>query len=174
MLDQIFGVIEQMIDFVGQETFFNIVAGLVGFWWLKAQRAMGIDRKTNANWERALEFLEAGVMRTYQEYVKARKTASADGRLTEDEKREARQMAFTFARSYAAKEGMNIVKELGAEMIPVLIEKTVGGLKREASGPSGVNSTMEPYGPAYAAPITYAAVQPVVSPTVPPATTPIK
>ena len=31
MLDQIFGVIEQMIDFVGQETFFNIVAGLVGF-----------------------------------------------------------------------------------------------------------------------------------------------
>lgn len=164
MLEQVFDVIEMMMDFVGQETFFNLVAAVAGFYWLKAQRAIGIDRTTNANWERALEFLEAGVMRTYQEYVKARKQASEDGTLTEDEKRTARQMAFAFAKSYAMTEGMNLVKELGAEMIPVLIEKTVGGLKREASGPSGVNSTMEPYGPA----VVYKTVETVVPPVVTP------
>lgn len=156
MLDTLMSYVEYIIKFVGEDTFFNLAAAIVGFLWLKFQRTMEKSTKNNAMIKKAMEFLEAGVSKTYQEYVRARKAASADGKLTEEERREARQMAYTFARSYAAKEGISLVRTLGADMIPVLLEKTVGGLKREASG----TAKMVPNT------VTRQPVQPVVSPVV--------
>lgn len=172
MFETIMGYLELMVDFMGEETFFNLLAAVVGYMWLRAQHALGVDRKNNTTMTRALQFVEAGVAKTYQEYVRARKAASADGKLTEEERRTARQMAFTFARSYALKEGLNLVNVLGADVIPVIIEKTVGGLKREGSG--GLNGHTNGNGsvtPAVSQPVASSVSQPV-NPMASPSTNP--
>lgn len=134
MIDVVLEYVEKMINVVGEDSFFNIVAAVIALLWAKAQRAVGVDRKKNTLYNKALSFLEAGVAKTYQEYVKERKKANVDGHLTEEEKKHARVMAYTYAKNYAMREGVSLVGELGQDMIPVLIEKTVGGLKREATG----------------------------------------
>lgn len=127
-------IIELLIEFMGEDQFWSMLATGVAAYWAWVQRQIGVDRKENAAYDSALEFLEAGVMKTYHEFVKQRKLASADGTLTEEEKLAARQMAFDTAKNYAVHNGIDLVKTLGAYMIPTLIEKTVGGLKREAGG----------------------------------------
>lgn len=140
MWDTIQGVLETAIGFVGEEQFWGLLATGVATLWAWGQRKLGVERKSGQLTHRALSFLEAGVAKTYQEYVKARKKANEDGRLTEEEARAARQMAFESAKQYAYKNGVDLVKTLGADMIPVLLEKTVGGLKREA-GSLATNTT---------------------------------
>ena len=78
------------------------------------------------------EFLEqfktdvsAVVNEVYQEYVKARKLASEDGKLTEDEKKEARRLALEKLKAIGAAKGKDYAKSW---LIPValdLIEKFV-------------------------------------------------
>jgi len=132
--NMLWDLVEFLIQFMGEDQFWSMLATGVATYWAWLQRQVGVDRKENATYDAALEFLEAGVMKTYHEFVKQRKMASADGTLTEDEKLQARQMAFDTAKTYAMQNGVDIIKSLGAYMIPTLIEKTVGGLKREAGG----------------------------------------
>lgn len=141
MLDSITNVLEQIMNvgtsILGQEQFFNIIATVVGMGWLWLQRKLQVDRQTDRKWDDILLYIEAGVMQTYQTYVKARKNASDDGKLTEEEKKQARQQAWTCATQYAAKDGINLLLEAG-DLAGVLIEKAVGNLKKECSGPSPV------------------------------------
>ena len=84
-----------------------------------------------ADWKltKAVECLEAGVQASYDSYVRAIKLASEDGRLTEEERKQARQLAIDAAKAYAASYGIDLVKTLGAEMLPVMIEKILSKLK---------------------------------------------
>jgi len=135
-------LLDKAVDFLSSDNTQHLVTNILlpagAAIWMWMQRALHINRQTDRKWDDVLLFVEAGVAKTYQAYVKARKEASADGTLTEDEKKEARQMAFNFARQYAAENGVNLVKEAGAGLLPALIEKAVGGLKREASGPTPI------------------------------------
>jgi len=141
MFDSIVKILEQIVDagtsMLGQDQFFNIVATIVGMGWLWLQRNFHIDRKVDRKWDDILLYIEAGVMQTYQTFVKARKNASEDGTLTEEEKKLARQQAWTCATQYAQKDGINLLLEAG-DLAGVLIEKAVGNLKREASGPASL------------------------------------
>ena len=142
MFDSLFKIVEQIIDagtsMMGQDQFFNLIITVVGMGWLWLQRKLNIDRTTDRKWDDVLLYVEAGVMQTYQTYVKARKAASEDGTLTEDEKKAARQQAWQYASQYAAKDGISLLKEAG-DLAGVLIEKAVGNLKREASGPAKID-----------------------------------
>ena len=155
MWDSVIGLFDKVVGLLGEEQTFNMLAGAALAFYAWVQRKVGIDRKEKTVLNDALGFLEAGVAKTYQVYVKARKDASADGHLTVDEKRQARELALMHAKDYAAKEGISLIKTLGTDMIPVLIEKAVGGLKKEAGGVV-VNGTGD------------GTVQPVVVPTVQP------
>jgi hypothetical protein len=139
MFDSLLKIVEQIIDagtsLMGQDQFFNLVVTVVGMGWLWLQRKLHIDRTTDRKWDDALLYIEAGVMQTYQTYVKARKAASEDGTLTEEEKKTARQQAWQVAAQYAAKDGINLLNEVG-DLAGVLIEKAVGGLKQQCSGPT--------------------------------------
>ncbi len=153
-MDSILNLVETAIGFMGEDQFWGMLATGIAALWAWGQRKIGIERKQGEIKSEALGFLEAGVARTYQIYVKARKTASEDGHLTTEEKLEARELALMHAKDYAMKEGLNLVATLGADMIPVLIEKAVGGLKKEAGGAVGVTGTGN------------GTVQPTVQPTV--------
>ncbi len=78
---------------------------------------------------KAMACLEAGVQSAYDSYVRAIKLASEDGKLTDEERKQARQIAIDAAKAYATTYGIDLVKELGAEMLPVLIEKVISKLK---------------------------------------------
>lgn len=134
-------LLQTVFEALGEEQVFNLIAMGAAAVWAWGQRQMGIDRKTSKNWNAALSFLEAGVAKTYQVYVKQRKTAAADGKLTEEEKREARELALNYARSYARDNGIELVKTIGADLVPVFLEKAVGTLKRDASGAMGISTS---------------------------------
>jgi len=77
----------------------------------------------------AIEVLEAGVEKTYRVYVQALKDAKADGKLTPDERATARQKAIAYAQEFGWTRGIDVIEEIGAEYIPVLIGKIVRMLK---------------------------------------------
>lgn len=135
-MDFLTTICDTVISIVGEESFFNAIAMIAGAGYLWFKRQTRLDEVTDQRMKKALTCLEAGVSKTYRVYVAERKKANADGKLTEEERVQARNMAFSFARNYAFNEGLDLVKELGGDMLPVLIEKTIGGLKKDCAGPT--------------------------------------
>ena len=86
----------------------------------------------DARLARACQFVWTATTLTYQEYVRVVKAASADGKLTLDEKNEALEYAYRKAVEIARTEGFDILKVLGKELIMALIEKYVGQTKAGA------------------------------------------
>jgi len=88
------------------------------------------------NFATAVQALEVGVQDTYENYVKGIKAGREDGKLTEVEKIKARQMAIDTAKAWAMSNGVDILKLVAKEYLPVLVEKlvkrskTLGGLAK--------------------------------------------
>jgi hypothetical protein len=80
---------------------------------------------------RLLETVEAGVGGTMQAYVDAVKAASADGKLTEEEAKIAKDMARGFIISFAKAQGIDIIRDYGHDALGWLIEYTLGKLKMD-------------------------------------------
>ncbi len=106
----------------------------------------------DARVSQACDFVFAGTMTCYQEYVRAAKAAHADGKLTADEKDEALRYAYRKAVEIARTKGVDLVKRLGKEMILAKIEEYVGGSKAAAlakavAGPLSASSQPVPEPP---------------------------
>lgn len=80
----------------------------------------------------AMKSIAAGVNESFHTYTQAAKAASADGKLTVDEQREARRLALEYAKTAAAEKGVDLVKTLGARFIPSLIDQAVKEAKKKA------------------------------------------
>ena len=115
-----------MINFITSETGIALAVGLVGILW-------GIVRKLDAikkyNLEKGLEFIEAGVKTTYDEFVRAAKAESGDGKLSEENRTAAVNSAINTARQYAANNGIDLFKSYAEEYLPVLVDKAVAAAK---------------------------------------------
>lgn len=93
-----------------------------------------LDRGNLADAEKAaLAAVEQGVIETYTEYVSALKEARKDGKLTKDEKKAARQMAYDKAMALAKGEGLSLLKVWGTPRVLALIEKIVAARKAKAN-----------------------------------------
>jgi vacuolar-type H+-ATPase subunit E/Vma4 len=77
----------------------------------------------------AIQALEAGVEETYRTYVQALKESRADGRLTPEECRRARERARERAIEIARAQGLNLLRELGPEYLDLWIARLVKKLK---------------------------------------------
>jgi len=116
---------------LSSQTVLSLVAAAVGGIWT-AFRATDWCRGLRARrYFKALRALEAGVELTYRTYVKAIKAARADGKLTEKEKQEARRRAREAALEFGRTKGIDVLRELGAEYIDLLIAKYVKQMKRK-------------------------------------------
>lgn len=73
----------------------------------------------------ALEGLELGVEEAWQTYVKALKAANEDGKLTDEERKNARELAISVAKEYCKTKGVDLLKAFAKEYIPVIIKKLV-------------------------------------------------
>lgn len=75
--------------------------------------------------ERCILALESGVQEVYETYVKSIKAASEDGKLTDMEKDEARDKAYTHAKQILATEGIDLAKYYGPRIAKAVIEKLI-------------------------------------------------
>ncbi len=77
------------------------------------------------NLERAMQCLESGVQTVYDEYVRVLKNGADDGKLTDIERRQARDLAVQKAKEYAASDGIDLAKIYAADYLPVLVENLI-------------------------------------------------
>lgn len=87
---------------------------------------------TNAAKEEALEALRVGVTKMYHERYKELKDKSADGTLTEAEKRELREGAISSAKEIATGPALQILKAWGTDVLHSLVERIVKTQKDKA------------------------------------------
>lgn len=107
-------------------TFVAVVFGAV---WTAFRSTEWYGRVQERRIARAIHALEAGVERTYRTYVQAIKTSSADGKLSEEERRRARELAKETAILYGRTEGLDVMRELGEAYLDLWIGKLVKRLK---------------------------------------------
>lgn len=69
--------------------------------------------------------VSGSVTAVYHEYVKARKDASEDGKLTDEEKKAARDLALAKLKEVGKEKGIDYAKEYGLPAILGLVEKYV-------------------------------------------------
>jgi len=121
-----------MLDQIGIEEIVMLLGAVLGAVWTFFKATEYAARLKDKKYSKALRFLEAGVWQTYITYVHHIKEARADGKLTDIERQDARNMAYVYAKSYAEEEGLNLVEELSKEYIPTLITHIVRKLKSKS------------------------------------------
>lgn len=79
---------------------------------------------------KGIEMIEAGVQGTYEATVKDLKAASSDGKLTPTQRKAARKDARHRAVELGKKHGINVLREIG----PDLIDNAIEAALRRAKG----------------------------------------
>lgn len=92
--------------------------------WLKKKAEIKNERIN-----RGLLFVEQGCYEVAKEVGIEMKKAAKDGKFTEEEKRNLREVAKSKAISYAKKEGWDLLTYIAESTIPMLIKKIVDGNK---------------------------------------------
>lgn len=116
-------------DVLASDVAMNALLGLLGLLlsallaWL-AKRGVDVSKA-----RRIVEFVEMGVRETYVSFVRERKRINPSGKLTEDERRQAMDAAVAAAKDYARREGFDLVKQVGKDYLPVLIDAVVRRMK---------------------------------------------
>ncbi len=123
---------DAILEAIGVENLIALVAALVGFVWTTVKGLDVFQEHRRRRYWKAVEFLEAGIQHTYETYVREIKLAREDGKLANEERELARERAIAFGKEYAAAVGMDLVKTLGKEYLPVLIEKIISRFKVRA------------------------------------------
>lgn len=111
------------------ETALALIGGLAGLAWTMFRSNDLLRTARNRRFEQALQALEAGVELTYRTYVQAVKEAKADGKLTNEEAREARRRARDAAIEFGRTQGIDVLGELGTAYVDLWIAKLVKRLK---------------------------------------------
>jgi len=87
--------------------------------------------KDDAAMQEAVLAIQAGVTKTYHEFVQTAKEVSADGKLSPDEKKRARDMAIAAAKDLATGPAKDLLLKWGKEKITALIEQYLARYKGE-------------------------------------------
>ena len=107
----------------------GIVAGVITLAFAALKTAPWFEQRQRGQVGRAVRFIEAAVRQVYEEYVRELKTARADGKLTTEERRRARDLAWQRAVALARSEGIDLVAEIGSAQIFLWIDRLVRRIK---------------------------------------------
>jgi type II secretory pathway pseudopilin PulG len=122
-----------ILELVGNnllETIIGVVVSLVGIVATAALTKFKQKVKFDIQTSMAFDKVTEAVRRVYEEYVREIKKASADGKLTEEEKANARTMALKYTLEIArGTEVESFVGSLSQWAFHALIEKAVNSLK---------------------------------------------
>jgi hypothetical protein len=79
--------------------------------------------------EKVLAVIETSVSQVYDEFVRSAKSQAKDGKLTDDQIKQARDAAWEKAKALGKEKGLDLAKTVAADYVPVLIGKAVERLK---------------------------------------------
>jgi len=116
-------------DFVNSDQGLTLVGAFAAAIWALAKTGKWFAHLQDQRLQRALEILEAAIEETYRTYVQAIKAARADGKLTEDERRNARQMARERAIALGKLAGVDVLRVLGEPFIDLWLTRLVNRAK---------------------------------------------
>ena len=105
---------------------FPLVSLVIGLLWAYVKRW---EKLKDSEYQKALDCIAAGAQASYDEYVREIKKASADGSLTNEERKIARDVAVQRAIQYARDNGIDLVRTVGANLIPMFLERYILKMK---------------------------------------------
>ena len=108
----------------------SVIAGIAGAVWTAVQSTSWFKQLNRDRVQRALRCVESAVRQVYEEYVRNLKAASADGTLTDEERRRARELARDRAIAIARTDGIDLAATLGREHLDLWIERVLARVKR--------------------------------------------
>lgn len=118
---------------VVSESAVTVLLALGGAAWTLFRSSDWLDTRRRARLNRAVRFLENAVVQVYEEYVRAIKEGSADGRLTVAERRRARKLARDRALALARADGVDLLRDLGGDHIDLWIARILRKVKTPAA-----------------------------------------
>jgi hypothetical protein len=107
----------------------TLLGALFGTAWTLFKGSEWFQRARARRLEQAVTALEAGIEQTYQVYVRAIKESNADGRLSTEERRRAREMARAAAVAFGRTQGIDVLREIGADYVDLWISRLVNQRK---------------------------------------------
>lgn len=110
----------------------TLAAAGLGAAWTFFKGTAWFERLQRRRFAKVLHVLEAAVDETYRVYVETIKAARADGRLTPEERRHARELARERALVLGRDQGIDVLAELGRDYLDLWIARSVKRLKRRA------------------------------------------
>ncbi len=115
----------RLSEMLASEQGLMMLGTVLGGFWTALKSSEWYGRTRQRRYHKALTALEAGVVCTYESYVRAIKESREDGKLTDEERRAARNRARVAAVSFARTQGIDVVRELGEEYLDLWIAKMV-------------------------------------------------
>lgn len=131
-----------LVTFLTSETGLTLIGAALGGLWTLFKATDLWARLSKEKYSAAILALEAGVNVTYETYVKEIKAASADGKLTDNERKVARERARQAGIDYAKKNGIDLIKVLGEDYIDVWIEKILRKIRGVEALPADVKAVL--------------------------------
>ena len=105
------------------------MGAVLGGLWTFFKASDWYQRGRDNRFTEALNALEAGVQQTYDVYVRAVKEASADGKLSSEERRRARELARDAAIAFGRTKGVDVIGSIGHDYIDMWITNLVNQRK---------------------------------------------
>ena len=118
-----------MEEMVMQEFGVSLVVTVLGAVWTFFKSSEWYEKLRKRKYFKAMEALEAAVEETYRTYVREIKNSRMDGQLTDDERKQARELARNRAMELAHTDGVEVIRELGDNYMDLWIQKIVKKLK---------------------------------------------
>ncbi len=126
---------ETLISILGNPEVITVIFSIIGI--IIAYFKIG-KKLADKKYGKAIMIVRDSVMEVYHEYVQELKTASEDGTLTFDEKKEAMNRAIQKIRISGLALGIDVIKALGTEYLPGIVELILGNIKNEVKYGEGI------------------------------------
>ena len=122
-----------MKDFFGSPEFFNLVISLLAGIWTFFKGTEWYSRLVTDKYQSIVSLVELAVDQIYQTYVRVRKASSDTapvGKLSEEERVEARSKAVDLVKQLAEQRGLDLTKLVGSDGdVELLVQKVVNDVK---------------------------------------------
>jgi 2,4-dienoyl-CoA reductase-like NADH-dependent reductase (Old Yellow Enzyme family) len=118
-------------DIVSSQAFVQVVVAIVAAVWSIPRLQQWLAGVKATKWEALLELGENAVIQTWNSYTSGLKAAAADGKLTADQAKLARQQATATLRQLAEDELQGVINTYGNAAVEALVAKIYATLKNQ-------------------------------------------
>ena len=122
---------QAVVDLIDNEVLAKLVIGAVAMAWTALKGSDWYRQFCKARFDQAFLAVEAGVQLTYETYVRECKRLNEDGKLTDNERTEARRLAIEAAKMFGKSHGVDVARQITDEYIGLALDKAIAKLRAQ-------------------------------------------